>query len=351
MPDPAHAPPHSSLAGLHPASFSMVMATGIVSVAAQLEGWPWLARALLVVNVPLYLLLWGLTVVRLARYPQQVHDDLLDHSRCVGFFTTVAATCVLGNQFLVVVHWPAVAMGLWLAGIVLWLVATYTVFTLLTVKPAKPDLAAGINGSWLVAVVATQAVASLGGFAAQSMSDIEVALFFSLAIWLSGGVLYLLIIVLIFYRYTFFVLAPEQLSPPYWINMGAMAITTLAGTALIGAADRSPLLAELLPFLKGLTLASWATATWWIPLLLVLGAWRHIRCRVPLSYDVVYWSMVFPLGMYTACTRRLSVVIDQPWLASIPRYSLLFAIAAWAITAVGLVRHVWRMTPAAEPAA
>ena len=346
---PATAPaPHSSLEDMHPASFAMVMATGIVSIAAQLEGWSWLARALLAVNVPLYLLLWGLTAARVVRYPKRVRDDLLDHGRCMGFFTMVAATCVLGNGFLVVVHWPAVAVALWMLGIALWLVTTYTLLTLLTVKPVKPDLATGINGGWLVAVVATQAVAVLGAFAAPYVNASEVALFFALAIWLSGGILYVLIIVLIFYRYTFFVLAPSQLSPPYWINMGAMAISTLAGTALIGAAEQSPLLGELLPFLKGFTLACWATATWWIPLLLVLGAWRHLGWRVPLSYDVVYWSMVFPLGMYTACTRRLSEVVDQPWLAFIPRYFLIFAVAAWAVTALGLVRHLCRR-PAAAP--
>jgi hypothetical protein len=38
---------------------------------------------------------------------------------------------------------------------------------------------------------------------------------------------------LIFYRYTFFRFAPGDLSPPYWINMGAMAISTLAGALLI----------------------------------------------------------------------------------------------------------------------
>ena len=56
-----------------------------------------------------------------------------------------------------------------------------------------------------------------------------------------------------------------------WINMGAMAIATLAGVSLVHEANRLPLLTELLPFLKGVTLLFWTTATWWIPLLLALG--------------------------------------------------------------------------------
>ena len=126
----------------------------------------------------------------------------------------------------------------------------------------------------------------------------EAALFFSLIMWLGGGMLYIWIISLIFYRYTFLPLDPRQLAPPYWINMGAMAISTLAGTLLASNAPQSPLLTTLLPFLLGLTLLFWATATWWIPLLVALGIWRHLLCRVPLPYDVVYWSAVFPL----ACT-------------------------------------------------
>jgi hypothetical protein len=94
--------------------------------------------------------------------------------------------------------------------------------------------------------------------------------------WLGGGMLYLWIIALIFYRYTFFTISPSDLAPPYWINMGAAAISTLAGTMLVAAAPHSPVLEQVLPFVRGLTLLWWwATATWWIPMLSILGVWRH----------------------------------------------------------------------------
>jgi hypothetical protein len=62
--------------------------------------------------------------------------------------------------------------------------------------------------------------------------------------------------------YTFFKFSPSDLMPPYWINIGAMAISTLAGTLLIANAAASPLLQKLQPFLLGLTILFWATATW-----------------------------------------------------------------------------------------
>ena len=50
--------------------------------------------------------------------------------------------------------------------------------------------------------------------------------------------LYIVVIGLMFYRWTFFALDPDQATPPYWINMGALAITTLAGSNLLLAAGR-----------------------------------------------------------------------------------------------------------------
>jgi tellurite resistance protein TehA-like permease len=318
----------------------MVMATGIVSIAAQLRGWPAIARALLAINVAAYAALWALSIVRILRHRSRFVADLFDHGRSVGFFTIVAATCVLGNQFLIVMSRPQIALGLWALGIVLWALVTYAVLTILTVKPDKPSLAEGINGGWLVAVVAAQAVAALGGLVAPQLSGAQdAALFFVLIMWLGGGMLYIWIIALIFYRYTFFTLDPRQLAPPYWINMGAMAISTLTGTILAENATASPLISTLEPFIIGLTLLFWATATWWIPLLLVLGAWRHVARHVSITYDVVYWSAVFPIGMYTTCTHRLVPIVELPMLDLIPRIGFFIALGAWTATLLGLLQR------------
>jgi tellurite resistance protein TehA-like permease len=103
-----------------------------------------------------------------------------------------------------------------------------------------------------------------------------------------------------------------------------------------------PLLGELLPFLKGMTLLFWVTATWWIPLLLALGAWRHLAQHVPLTYDHGYWAAVFPLGMYTVCTRNLIRVFHLPFLDLIPAVFVWIALGAWGMTFAGLVRHLLR---------
>jgi tellurite resistance protein TehA-like permease len=130
---------------------------------------------------------------------------------------------------------------------------------------------------------------------------------------------------------------PTDLTPPYWINMGAVAISALAGATLIEHVELSPVASGMLPFIKGFTLFFWSIGSWWIPMLLFLGVWRHFLCRVPLRYDPLYWGAVFPLGMYSVSTDHLGSVLDAGFLAPLSTLFLGIAAIAWTVTFVGLI--------------
>ena len=328
---------------LSPAYFAMVMATGIVSIAAHLYDMPLVADVLFAGNIVAYLVLLVLTGLRLLWYPRAFFADIADHQRGPGNLTLVAGTCVLGSQFVLIAENPIVAALLWGVSVVLWIVLIYGIFAALSVKRGKPGLAEGINGGWLLAVVSTQAIAVLGALIAPHWPQpyrLELN-FVVLSMWLWGGMLYIWMAALIFYRYTFFDFAPGDLSPPYWINMGAMAISTLAGALLILNAPDAPFLQSVLPFLRGFTIFYWATGSWWIPMLVVLALWRYVLRRFPLRYDPLYWGAVFPLGMYTVATWQMARALDLPFLDAIPHVFVYLALIAWAAAFLGLVRTLW----------
>ncbi|MBM6994709.1 putative membrane protein [compost metagenome] len=325
---------------LFPGYFSMAMATGALSIAMKLLKIPLAPEILLYLNTCIYITLWILTLIRLIQFFPRVRADLTSHSQGPGFFTCTAATCVYGSQWVIVAHNGTISTGLWFFGILLWVVIMYTFFTAVTVRKEKPSLAEGINGAWLIAAVATQSVSILGTLISSYLTEgREVVLFFTLCMYLLGCMLYLNIITLIFYRFTFVDLKYAALTPPYWINMGAVAITTLAGSTLMLHAEKWPFLTELIPFLRGFTLFFWITGSWWIPLLFILMIWRHAYHRYPLTYDPQFWGMVFPLAMYTTSTYQLSQALKLPFLVAIPRVMIVVALTAWVVVMTGFLHH------------
>jgi tellurite resistance protein TehA-like permease len=300
-----------------------------------------------------YLVLWTLIIWRLICYRSELVADLVDHQTTFGFFTAVAGTCVLGNQLILISGAHRIAIALWVFGLLLWVGLTYLIFVIITIRETKPTLDQGITGAWLLAVVATQSVATLSALLAQHFAQPHRLYinFLALSMWLWGGMMYIWLISLIFYRYTFFRFSPSDLQPPYWINMGAMAISTLAGSLLIDNTPEAWFLRSMLPFLKGFTIFFWATGTWWIPMLLILAVWRHLYRRFPLTYDPGYWGAVFPLGMYTVSTFEMSRAMELDFLLPLPRVFVYVALTAWFLAFTGLVRRLVRtlVTPPVFP--
>jgi tellurite resistance protein TehA-like permease len=339
---------------LHPGYFAFVMATGIISTGAFLLGPSWLSRALLAAAVAGLAVLGSALVLRVAFFRSNVAADINAPDRVFSFFTMTAALDVLGVRLILAGHPLATAILACFAA-VFWLVMTYGVpaSLLLTREPAS--VLGGINGTWLLWVVGTQslslaAAVLLPVYPAQSVLLATV----SIGLWTIGLVLYLVLVSLIFLRWLTVAMTPATLGPPYWILMGATAITVLAGGRILGLPASISAVRDTGWFVNGASFALWAFGTWWIPLLTILGVWRHVRHHWPFSYEPALWSVVFPLGMYSVATLVYGEAAHLAFMKPLARFMLWVAVAAWALVAAAFLVRLARRpdeTASGEPAA
>lgn len=328
---------------LLPAYFAAVMATGIVSIATHIYGLEPFSAALLYLNVVLYVVLWALTAIRIVRHTAEFVSDFKDPYRGSGFFTIIAGTNTLGSQLVVLRHDYTLGYYLWLFGLAQWFAIQYSLFSVFSALRSKPPLERGLSGTWLVAIVSTESVAVLGVRVSAAHPE---AYLVSVIMYMVGWLTYPVIITMINQRLFFYPIQPSELTGPYWINMGATAITTLAGSLLVLYPPQTAageFVQSIRVFVEGLTFLIWAYGSWWIPWLLIMGFWRHVIGRVSmLHYDPSFWGAVFPLGMYTVATHYLVEATGLRALSVIPDVFVFLAVAAWVYEFAGMVHNVAR---------
>lgn len=326
---------------LYPGSFAMVMATGIISNAMFFTGHSAVADGLFAVNFVAYPWLCVATLLRIFRYRAAIWRDLTDPRLVFSFFTIVAASDVFGVG-LHLRGFVGVAFALWLFALVAWIALIYFSFGVLTFLNTARG-ANVVHGGWLIAIVGTESLVILGARIAPPLGDLAPGVFVLIhMLWGVGLGFYGIFIALFAHRIFFFDVEPDDITPLLWVVMGAAAISTNAGSTLILTDSGMPFLNSMRPFIDGMTLIMWAWGTWWIPLLLLFGIWKHGVCRVPVTYTPMLWSLVFPLGMYALASLRLSLASDFAPLRVLSLGMVWVALAAWAATAFGLLLSSWR---------
>ncbi|MCP5251225.1 MAG: tellurite resistance/C4-dicarboxylate transporter family protein [Burkholderiales bacterium] len=345
----------------HPVYFSLVMATGIVSIAFEAMGFSAIARALFTLNLVFYPLLCAFLLARILFFLPDLIADLKVFRRALLFLTFVVGTNTLGMQLVLFHQAVSLAICLWFVAMTGWFVCGYFIVSGFVAMREK-SLRETISGPTLLIVVSTVSISLLGVnlLGALGITD-GFAYLIAGGFWLLGFAAYVPIITLLICRLFFRRFEWMDWDAPYWISMGAAAILTLAGSELVMRMHFPPGWAGLREIVLWMTVLVWMIGTLWIPYLLFMDTRKLTRTgiSVPIPlwiticpwlklafgtdypvYDPAAWSRVFPMGMYTAGLLALTNASGYEFLAQIAQYWGWFALLVWLLTVIGMLRSV-----------
>lgn len=315
-----------------PDVFSVVMATGIVALAARDHGYWYIDTGLGLVALAAFAVLGFGFVIRVTTHPSRVVRLARNPDVALRMFTFCAACIVLGEHL----RWNAVATGA-LGGLA---VAAWCILVPLTVADVwsrrTTQLRDQAHGAWLLPSVATSGLADATAQRAGNAHASSLVVVAAAAVVLALAI-YLAVALLIVWRALSGPLLPDQIPPDSWILMGALAISALAGSRLL-AATRA--LGESPPVVhasRTLVLVVWITASLWVPVLLYAQMWRSDHLPGTLHYEGVWWSAVFPVGMYSAATSAVGGQLGLPQLATVSLVFFWIAFTIFVLVGTGLV--------------
>jgi tellurite resistance protein TehA-like permease len=361
---------------LYPGYFALVMATGIVSTGLRDVGRSVMSAVLLVIAMGCFAVLAIATTVRVICFPREVLADLSSPDQAYVFFTFVAACGVLGDGVSAEGAPPAAAVlgGL---GLFAWLGLSYGIPLRLILGSRSRPVLADVNGTWFMWAVGTQSLAVIAAVLGSGYPGAaRLAGLVAVVMWSVGVLLYLIVAVLVLLRLLLLDVRPEDLTPPYWITMGATAISVLAAGQILRMPP-TPAITAARPVITGLAVLLWAFGTWLIPMLVLFGLRRyglerhglqehaprghdlrghdprghdlqghdlrrHAPSRARPGYRPQLWSVVFPLGMYAVAGMEFGRAAALPIIEQIGRVWVWVAFPVWAITFAAMLGALLR---------
>ncbi|MER5596304.1 DUF488 family protein [Streptomyces sp. NPDC002265] len=315
----------------NPASLSFVMGTGIVSTGLYVNG----------AGTASAVLLWAALAGFAALVPACGWWMLRRRRRFVAAFvgprsfvllTLAISSNVLAARLVLDGH-TSVAAAFLAFGTLGWLVLDYAVpLALITTVKRAPSLDQA-NGTWFLWAVGSESVAVAAAALARTTHGQALAVL-AVVCWGIGLLQYLLTAPIVLTRLLARPVQPDGLLTSVWIFMGAAAIAVLATVRIMALPPGDTLLSR--PLLVGVAVVLWAFSSWLIPLLLALGVWRHVLRRIPLRYEVGWWNLVFPIGMYAVTTHELGRAAGTSWMTGTGRWEIWLAAVVWAMVVAAM---------------
>ncbi|AFD28033.1 MULTISPECIES: TDT family transporter [Deinococcus] len=340
--------------GFTPNWFAATMGTGILALMLPhlpLPGAALLGEGLWWLNMTLLLLFTALSVARLLRFPREslatLHHPV--QSMFLGAVPMGLATVINGLIAFGVPRWgegaALLARDLWafdaLLSVVIGLLVPYLMFT------RQDHALERMTGVWLLPIVASEVAAASAGLIAPHLSvgNATTLVYAGYVLFALSVPLALMVITVLVLRLAQHKLPTPDLAVSMFLPLGPLATGALALLQLGEAAPRilaAQGLSELTPVLLGLGLAGglvlWGFGAWWLALA-TLTTLRFARQGLP--FNLGWWGLTFPLGVYTAATFGLGALTHLTVFTVLGHVFVVTLAALWVLVTVRTVHGAW----------
>ena len=308
-----------------PSWFSVTMGTGILSILLlnfpfQFYGLPTIALVLYMINIIIYLIFTILTIARYILYPH-IFQLMMKHSAQSLFIGTIPMGLTTITNFTILSiskkkDWGIdLAFGLWIAGLVLTCFSCIVVPYYIIVH--HNHQLESMNGTWLLPIVPAVVHASSGGLLANYI-DVQRGLVILIISYIMMGMglgLALSIIVIYFYRLAVHKLPPKEVIISSFLPLGPMGQGAYGMIQMGSAAQR--IFGDR--YIQGLgntaygmgfviALILWGYGLWYL-IIAVFSVSITVKQKIP--FNMGWWGLTFPLGVYTAATLSIGKVLDS----------------------------------------
>ena len=296
--------------------FTVGMGTGITALGAYLyPGGPlWLkdaGTALWMVNVIIVGFLLAIMVLKwIFNWKGSIgllHDPV--QSMFLGAVPMALTTVI--NGFIdmgVAIIGPsaiAIGIGLWVINVLMALASGIIVpFMMFISHDHRLDKMTGI---WLMPVVPAEVAAASGSLIIPHLTNVGAAqtmMVINLGLWAISVPLAFLMLGFLFLRLAVHKLPPAEMAISTWISLGTLG-TGIMG--LIGLGKSMPVLfGSLGHAMDGAAVlgsfALWGFGLWWLTLSIMMTV---VHARRGLPFNLGWWGLTFPLGVFTGGTDML----------------------------------------------
>ncbi len=316
---------HKLTQGFGPQWFAPVMGIGALAIALSLS-YEYLGLMILETSAKLVtgltaslILLFLLpTTARVLKYPDSIRSDF-DHPIRSQFFPTLPISLLV--LAIALIHafsapWVRSAvLGLYALGaggiFLMGLILSLKLFTDRNIETHHGVFAWYIPpvSHILIPVVGFMVLAE--GWVTGMLSSL--VLISSLTGLGVGGLMFLFLAPIIFYRYAYEDLPDSKLAPTFMIGIAPTSILVVdflrLEPVMASMAASSQFVQTLDPAFTGLATVLWGFSAWWMAL--TVGVLLHYASRDEHPFSFTWWAYTFPLGAFTIATfaagRKLGV--------------------------------------------